>query len=66
MAELKPCPFCGGERVRFDRAFMSTVPLIYCPDCTAVISFGANKRDTLKKSAELYNTRTPKERGGEK
>lgn len=59
MYELQPCPFCGGKNIYLDKAFINSVPLIYCPDCTAVVSFGKNKRDSFKKSAELYNTRRP-------
>jgi len=59
--KLKPCPFCGGNNVKFDYAWCSTVPLIYCPDCTAVVSFGGNKRDTKKYSAEAWNRRAEDE-----
>jgi hypothetical protein len=55
--ELKPCPFCNGKRVHFDKAWVSSAVLIYCPDCTAVVSFGNNKRDTYKKSLENWNRR---------
>lgn len=59
--ELRPCPFCGGNKVRFDSAWGSSVVLIYCPDCTAVISFAGNKRDTYKYSREAYNRRSDNE-----
>ena len=55
--ELKPCPFCGGDEVRFTQSWASSVVLIYCPTCTAVVSFGGNKRDTYKYSAEAWNRR---------
>lgn len=55
--EMKPCPFCGGKEVKFDHSFWSTIPLIYCPNCTAVVSFAGNKRDTYKYSAEAWNRR---------
>ena len=61
MAELKCCPFCGGDKVHFDTSWASSVILIYCPDCSAVVSFGNNKRNTYKFSAEAYNKRTPPE-----
>ena len=54
---LKNCPFCGGDKVKFDHAWCSTVPLIYCPECSAVVSFADNKRDTYKYSAEHWNRR---------
>ena len=55
--ELKPCPFCGGVKAHFDSSWASSVILIYCPDCTAVVSFGGNKRDTYKYSKEAWNRR---------
>lgn len=57
MIELRPCPFCDSTNVRIERSMVNDVPLIHCKDCTAVVSFPANKRDTLKKSAELWNRR---------
>lgn len=54
---LKPCPFCGSKRVHFDKSWASSVILIYCPGCTAVVSFGNNKRDTFKKATEQWNQR---------
>lgn len=56
-ARLRPCPFCGSDNVKFDWSMWSNVPLIVCKDCSAVVSFGANKRDSQKKSAELWNRR---------
>lgn len=60
--KLKPCPFCGGKRVHFDRAWASQVILIYCPDCTAIVSFGANKRDTYVYSEKAWNRRVDNDR----
>jgi Lar family restriction alleviation protein len=57
MAELKSCPFCGSTNVRIECSMVNDVPLVHCKDCAAVIIFPANKRDTLKKSAELWNRR---------
>lgn len=55
--KLRECPFCGGNRVHFDTAWASSVVLIYCPDCTAIVSFKDNKRDTYKRAADAWNTR---------
>ena len=59
--ELKPCPFCASKRVHFDKSWVNSVVLIYCPDCTAVVSFGGNKRDTYKYSKDAWNSRTENE-----
>ena len=38
MAELKPCPFCGGS-VRFDKAYSYfRDSVIYCDDCDMVFT----------------------------
>ena len=71
MAELKPCPFCGGE------AFLEVIPphkhyiatfvadydggaFAECTKCSCAIS-ADNEQDAINK----WNTRTPKERGGD-
>ena len=72
MAELLPCPFCGGE------AFIEVIPphkhiiatfvadfdggaFAECMKCSCAIS-ADNEQDAISR----WNTRTPKERGGEK
>ena len=70
MAELKPCPFCGGEaviRVNMGNKYICPIHvhkqrhIVKCTKCNASMEY----RD--KKSAiKAWNTRTPKERGGEK
>lgn len=64
MAELKPCPFCGGEAVI--RVLMGKEYICPIHKSTCVI-----KPDTwleadlpIKKQIRAWNTRTPKERGG--
>ena len=98
MAELKPCPFCGGEaelHTRFnsfeDIAYKkSEIPktaklvcekkyprrekcfvyrkLLYIPRCTLTSCIGRNAKpfESKEESIKAWNTRTPKERGGEK
>lgn len=62
MAELLPCPFCGHEAelyIRFGYNFIA------CRQCHAHIMFSDVERE-IAKTIERYNTRKPKERGGEK
>ena len=71
MAELKSCPFCGGE------AFIEVIPphkhiiatfmadydggaFVECMKCSCAIS-ADNEQDAINK----WNTRAPKERGDE-
>ena len=67
MAELKPCPFCGGK-AKTGHYYPcdgyqgeSAVYKIECKNCHAKI-----ESDSIDSVWDLWNTRTPKERGGEK
>ena len=78
MAELLPCPFCGGEADTYDyeaeRNIYDPITLGYvdtetytkygvgCLECGAIIA----EQMSEEKAIEKWNTRTPKERGGEK
>ena len=71
MAELLPCPFCGTDNVVLEsyKARKGYEAHVQCNGgCMAnqhTITY-----DTLEeaeaKAIEMWNTRTPKERGGEK
>lgn len=71
MAELKSCPFCGGEP-QFEEKSVKLVDekgkrclgyLIWCSGKHHEASvFATTKKDAIK----AWNTRTPKERGGGK
>lgn len=84
MAELLPCPFCGGEEIYAEVSYITKEFRIYCADpeegCVAemrlsfadaglgngeIISF-EEMTTIIQQLIDLWNTRTPKERGGEK
>ena len=55
MAELKPCPFCGGKAVAYKEP--SSLPLIIrykaiCEDCS-----GQMYRGTMNEVVEAWNSR---------
>lgn len=56
MAELKPCPFCGGS-VRFDKAFSYfRDSVIYCDDCDMVFTLD-DCQASDDEICEAWNTR---------
>jgi hypothetical protein len=61
MAELKSCPFCGGE-AKTHKEFCGTWK-IKCTKCSCDV--GRYWFWTKQHAIEAWNTRTPKERGGE-
>ena len=65
MAELKPCPFCGKKEAHLTRNCYGQ-NYVRCPNCGAVVWGSDDESLTEKRAIELWNTRTPKERGGEK
>lgn len=71
MAELKPCPFCG-SKAHIQESIDKGLPKRYhavCDDrkCKCPMVAGMPLwRDTKEQAEKDWNTRTPKERGGEK
>ena len=65
MAELLPCPFCGKKEAYLTRNCYGQ-NYVRCPNCGAVVWGNDNESLTEKRAVELWNTRAPKERGGEK
>lgn len=60
--ELKPCPFCGCDRV-FMRAveYDPCINIIRCPDCkikfTTTIWYRGHKSNNRDRTAEAWNRR---------
>lgn len=56
MAELKPCPFCGGEAKWY---FKKPIGLIGCGECGAIpFTYSANHEEDVKQKAiEAWNRR---------
>ena len=62
MAELLPCPFCGSKNVCCGDAGCNNFWYVQCDDCFATFPHFDTKQEAL----DAWNTRAPKERGGEK
>ena len=62
MAELLPCPFCRGEANIDCGNGIYTVFYVFCTKCKT----RQPNRLTREDAIYHWNTRTPKERGGEK
>ena len=64
MPDLKPCPFCGHPRPKFNHGLDGEITGIYCWGCKAHVRFGGiepKKSDsfgkTMEQYAEKYNRR---------
>ena len=72
MAELLPCPFCGGNAkfISFvDACSHRPACLVRCNDCGALTKDFVAEDSTFSYKDEAknaWNTRTTKERGGDK
>ena len=55
MEELKPCPFCGGKKIRVygKENFRTCSPWVQCESCLASTS----AEDTEKEAIEAWNRR---------
>ncbi len=62
MAELLPCPFCGGK-AKVKKHKLSTI--VFTVECK-VCKCQTHVQFTEEEVIDIWNTRTPKERGGEK
>ena len=67
MAELLPCPFCGGTDILMrdvwgmfgKSSYAKTYHYMQCRNCFAQTGYHRTKPKTIK----VWNIRTPKERG---
>ena len=78
MVELKHCPFCKGQNINIIACYDDTCDDVYCEGCDKVhytVVCNARRggcgatcgwRATKEDAITAWNTRTPKERGGEK
>lgn len=61
MAELKPCPFCGGEAESYIGNYLAWVMCSKCKTGTKLIQYEAeNREDAEQKAAENWNRRADK------
>ena len=76
MAELKPCPFCNNKKIsvvvdsaEYSLGLIDETDVHFKVICsTTSCGCGASSGwcNTEQEAVESWNTRTPKERGGEK
>lgn len=66
MTELKSCPFCGGEAVIRVNMGKEYICPIHKKGCVIKPDTWLQSNLPIKMQIKAWNTRTPKERGGEK
>jgi len=54
----KECPFCGNEKTRIVKGYLTPLTMVVCDHCGAVVSFRGG--DTEKELIKRYNRRTGK------
>ena len=64
MAELKPCPFCGGNVSR--GIGIEGINFFNCHKCGAIVSFNNGYTNTHKNKAVGYWNTRANEKGGSK
>lgn len=68
MPELKPCPFCGSEKISFGHSIADgEIIHVYCHTCKALVKFPIEVKskhetfgETMSKWAEKWNRRETK------
>lgn len=55
--ELKPCPFCGGCRIKAH--YIRDGRSLSCQDCSASVHTFNGRQDITERLIEMWNRRTP-------
>ena len=66
MAELLPCPICGHDAKLIRVGDWKQYFVYQCAECGYIKAKTSEARLTKRGAKKVWNTRTPKERGGEK
>ena len=53
------CPFCGNEKTRIVKGYITPLTMVVCDHCGAVVSFRGG--DTEKELIKRYNRRSGKD-----